>query len=228
MKTKGFYVLICLIGILCFSSCSEEDEVVYSCDDAVNLWVKDNLIEIRKMDRPQWKTLSASKKRAAYVAFTPQQKIIFWKEKLTDVMALDWTKDELEHIKLVYDFIDEHQDYFTDKGLSDEQLNVLDLFFYKWVEFARNELGWNMETIVSIAASGNDVIPENIKSSRVIKDFSDENISYIDDCHCSTKGDFCNVTGQGICEDSKCATSDFGCGWIWLQDCNGKCSDVYL
>lgn len=229
MRKNLFYVFISNISAFGVSSCSDQDDMVFSCDESVNLWAKENIAEIREMNRAEWKTLPASKKRAAYVAFTPQQKISFWKEKLTNVMSMDWTKEEQAHIKLVYDFVNEHPDFFGGDGLTGEQLNVLDLFFYKWVDVAQNEFGWDMKLIAAIAAYGGDFeIDASTKGrKRVVTDIFDDRLDDMNSCHCNTGmlSDFCNVTGEGMCEDVKCEGSDWGCGWIWLDDCNGRCSE---
>lgn len=231
MRKNLFYVFISIISAFGLSSCSDQDDMVFSCDESVNLWAKENIAEIREMNRAEWKTLSASKKRAAYVAFTPQQKISFWKEKLTNVMSMDWTKEEQAHIKLVYDFVNEHPDFFGGDGLTDEQLNVLDLFFYKWIDVAKNELGWDMKLMAAVAASGEDVVVQRSKvgpKSAIVDGFND-NMDNMNSCQCNTKilSDFCNISSQGVCEDTDCEGSDFGCGWLLLEDCNGRCSEVY-
>lgn len=58
--------------------------------------------------------------------------------------------------------------------------------------------------------------------------------SYLDmlavpeDCGCSQSGDFCSVRGHNLeCGGSGgCEGSDGGCGWLWLQDCNGECQST--
>jgi len=227
MKTI-FFTLICFVSTFSFMSCSSQDDNIYSCDDVINAWAQENISEIRSMSWAQWKKLPAEKKHAAYVAFTQQQKINFWKDKLTGLMTQDWSKEELDHIKLVYDFIIEHPSFFNNDGLTEEQENILELFFYKWSDIAKNKLGWNMKLIFAMVASGEDVI---LNKTRTGEDFTsgfDERIKYgPNDCHCNTSilSDFCNVTLQGICEDTSCNIVK-GCGWLFMQDCNGKCSDL--
>lgn len=225
---KKLILFVAFIGAWCLYSCSDQDEMVYSCDDAVNTWVKKNMAEIRGLNRLQWKNLPAVKKRAAYIAFTPQQKISFWKEKLEDVMTMDFTEDEREHVRIVYDFVIEHSDYFSKKGgLTDEEKNILDLFFYKWADTAQRKFGWDMGLIAAIAASGDDV--EMQRASNGTLNYSGDfngGLNEMKSCHCNTAmfSDFCGVTGEGICEKVDCETSDWGCGWIWLGDCNGRCT----
>lgn len=77
MRKNLFYVFISNISAFGVSSCSDQDDMVFSCDESVNLWAKENIAEIREMNRAEWKTLPASKKRAAYVAFTRNKKSHF-------------------------------------------------------------------------------------------------------------------------------------------------------
>lgn len=230
MKKKLLFTLAAFIGILFIASCSEQDEMTYSCDKTVDTWAKSNIAKIQNMNRAAWKALPAEKKRAAYRAFTPQQKITFWKDKFTGVLALNLTEKEREHIKLVYDFIIEHQDFFNNRELTDEENNTLDLFFYKWTTIAQEEFGWDMKLLVAIAASGDDI---NVKrgNNGILYSISDPSIDATkNDCHCNTAilSDFCNVTSQGPCEDVDCVETSDGCGWIWRQSCNGRCAGVYL
>lgn len=142
-------------------------------------------------------------------------------------MALDWSKEELDHVKLVYNFIMEHPDYFENGKLTDEQLNVVDLFFYKWADVAQNELGWDLKQIVAIAASGEDFFPQATRGDGLADSFEKPGLNN-NSCHCNTGilSDFCNVTAQGACEKVACVGTDNGCGWVFLQECNGRCSDV--
>lgn len=231
MKKKLIFTLIAFTGILFLTSCSDQDEITYSCNEAVDTWTKSNIAKIQNMNRTAWKALPAEKKRAAYRAFTPEQKVTFWKDKFTGILALNLTKEEREHIKLVYDFIIEHQDFFNNRRLTDEEKNTLDLFFYKWITIAQQEFGWDMKLLVAIAASGEDFNIRRGNNGILYSNDFDPSINVNDkDCHCNTGpvSDFCNVASQGLCEKTDCIKTNYGCGWIWLGDCNGRCSDVYL
>ena len=211
--------MISSIGLV---SCSNEDDLAFSCDKTIDTWAKENLTFIRSMDRNDWKTLTPAKKKAAYIAFTKEQRIAFWKDKLTEVMKLEWSEQERNHIKLVYDFVVEHSDFFGDESLTDEQANITDLFFYKWEEVAQTKFGWDKETIGSIIASGEDVTKMK-HQTRIIDNLYEE--AYRENnCNCSLKSDWCSVTGTSTCEDVACEQTFKGCGTILLYDCTGQCS----
>ena len=75
--------------ILILMSCNQDD-IVYSCNEEVNQWAKENLDGLRTMSREDWKGLSDNKKIAAYRAFNQEQRITFWKDKFAAVKMLDW------------------------------------------------------------------------------------------------------------------------------------------
>ena len=226
MKRRLLFIFTFIVSIF-FASCSSE-EIVYSCDDAVDAWVKKNLMSIQKMSRKDWLNLSSDKSIAAYRAFTANQRINFWRDKLNEVKNLQWSVLELEHIEKVEHFIESHLDLFSGAKLTEEQKNEIDLFFYKWQDYAIEELGWNRKLCYLIAASGSvlDTKKENANDARTLHyDTIDPSLKE-KNCHCNVKYDFCDVTFQGECEESFCYQSDVGCGWIFLNDCNGRCSLV--
>ncbi len=100
MRILNLFFLTCLLSV--FASCQKEE--IYSCNEEVNDWVKENLKEIRTMTRSEWKNLDEYVKRGCFVAFTQQQKVDFWKEKFNEALELGWTKEEAEHIKAEQQF----------------------------------------------------------------------------------------------------------------------------
>lgn len=149
--------LYILMGLVLFS-CKTGEVKVYSCDKATNEWAKQNLGYIRTQTRNQWNNLGESKKRAAYVAFTPEQKIALWKGKVEQVLTLGWSEEELEHIQTFNQFIDSHHKLFRNKELTKSQLNELEAFAAIWQEKAEKELGWSHHLVLSIMASPNNLL----------------------------------------------------------------------
>jgi len=47
----------------------------------------------------------------------------------------------------------------------------------------------------------------------------------IPECNCSASSNFCDTVTNPFpeCENTGCSRSDVGCGWLWLQACNGIC-----
>lgn len=148
------------IGVVLFS-CKTGEVKVYSCDKATNEWAKQNLGYIRTLTRDQWNNLDEDRKRAAYVAFNPEQRIALWKGKIEQILTLEWSEEELEHIQTFNQFIDSHHNFFRNKKLTKAQLNELEAFGTIWKEKAEKELGWSHNLILSITHSANNLLDKN-------------------------------------------------------------------
>lgn len=217
LKLHCISILTCLL-----TACNNEVDQVYSCNSSINTWTIENLEKIQEMSRNDWNNLDEMHKLAAYRAFTQKQRIIFWHKKLEEVLTLDWTEGERQHICLVDSFIDAHPDFLSGKRLTDDQLNVLETFFYLWTKNAKEKFRWSTKTAISIAGSGNSLIDKKgnvrYKNKEILKTRGN--------CHCNTSilSDFCN--GDGICKRTMCEEELLGCGWILVQSCNGECSGI--
>lgn len=224
---KKCYLLVFLLSCIGFWSCSEDDNV-YSCDATVNSWVKDNMSQIHQMTRADWLRTNVELGIPIYRAFTMEQKENFWKEKFKEIKQLSWTSQELNHIKKVEQFIANHPYVLSGKALTDNQLDEVELFFYKWKSEAIQQLNWKPEVCIAIAGSGYAM--KNTKgevvllSSRVADKMSSSAES---SCHCNTGmlSDFC-LNSPGPCESSTCEGSSAGCGWLLVQRCNGRCGGI--
>lgn len=218
----------CFLILLFFSllSCSQQDEVIYSCDETVNDWVQDHLTEIQQMNRENWLHVNDQVSIAVYRAFTADQRINFWRAKFEEVKNMSWSKDELMHIQMAENFVNSHLHFFSGEPLTDDQLDELESFFYKWQNEAMENLGWKKEVGLSIVATGNSL--KNTKGE-IIPLFSDRNdvmsVSAESKCNCNAGADFCfNVPGP--CEESSCEEYSPGCGWLMLMACNGLCGGI--
>ena len=216
--------LVVMLIVICFS-CSTDDEQLYSCDKTTNEWVKDNISTIRRMNRTQWLQCKSSRSLAIYKAFSPSQKMMFWKEKFKELQEMSWTREELEHILKVLKYVNTHSYVFGENKLTEDQEDELELFFYEWQNTAITKLGWTKALCVAIAGTGYKL---KNKDGEIDLLFSDTVISGPSkpqkDCNCNTSiiSDFCNVTLSGSCVKTIC-NSEKGCGWLMLQTCNGEC-----
>ncbi len=219
MKKIFFYVAALLLLISC------DDEPMYSCDEQTDRWVKENMEFVRNIDRDSFLTYSNAKKRAMYRAFTPEQRISMWKEKLNEVKMLSWNEKELSHITKLEEFIDMHKECFGDVQ-SGENDDVFDLFFYQWQIYAIDSLGWSRQICIAIAGT-----PNRMKESKEIEgyDLNAQKSTRAEeeepDCECKDSWwqDFCGPAA-GHCErDPTCRVQSSGCGWIWRAECDGMC-----
>lgn len=223
-------ILLGMLGLMVLiMSCSQSEEIFYSCDKTQDEWVKENLSEIRQMTRSEWLQVDETLARPVYRAFTPKQRIVFWQDKFNETKKLSWTDEELAHIQKAEDFMNSHLDFFYDNLLPQEE-DELEMFFYKWFKYSVEQLGWKEEVGLGIITSGH-----KLRNTGGELDFSSVRITANEtmstgtetskNCHCSVHGllNSCGLSGQE-CTEGSCDTQDFGCGALWLQDCDGLCN----
>lgn len=226
MKIKFFMLFVTTLIV----SCSSDYDVKYSCDEACDRWVKQNLETVRVMTRNDWKKVDLSLQSAVYRAFTPQQKIDFWNSKLKETLNQDWTEAERDHIKKIQQFIDRHHDFFSKKTLNDQEENELDIYFYRWMNYATDSLKWNKEAAAILLSSG-----YSIKKGKNVSEINGylvntietatKNAEYspiVPDCNCKLDHVLACFGGTDECKKTNCDEVS-GCGWLLLQSCTGKC-----
>lgn len=230
---RKFYLFGVFGLMVLITSCSQSEEIFYSCDKTQDEWVKENLSEIRQMTRSEWLQVDMSLSHPVYRAFTPQQCINFWKDKLNETKKLPWTDEELAHIQRAEDFINSHLDFFHDE-LTPEQEDELELFFYKWQKYSVEQLGWSENVAIAIMATGYKL--ENTKGELVIPTatFSkgvmasrSENDSDDKNCHCRKQTDSCHAINLGHCTNTDCYEKR-SCGWLGMFLCNGRCDESVI
>lgn len=228
-KMKKYLYWVTMMLLLGFSSCQQDDELIYSCDPEEDAWAKENLDDIRVMTRANWLKMDDSKKRVVYRAFSAEQKCNFWIEKIDKVLlANQWTEKEFNHISLLKDAVKEHLNWFNLKGIeADEKtFDEFKIFAYQWLEHARNELKWDDFLIGSIVATGDDLAIVNgkveskvVSSNRVIMKKREET------CDCKTSNivfTTCGSLQNSDCLSSSCETIR-DCGFLTSETCDGIC-----
>lgn len=221
---KQIFTLV-ILASLCLYSCN--NEVVYSCDENINEWVHENLSDIRVMSRSEWNNLEEDIKVPVYRAFTHQQRVNFWKNRFSDILALEWSDEEKAHIGLLLDFINNNQYIFEGYDImSDKEKNVFDLFIYEWIDKAKVDLGWSNSLLFPILASGNTMIDTNGTLLITNNKANSRALTPYSSCNCSTSSDWCDSSSINECEKKSCEDSTYGCGTIWIYSCNGVCGGV--
>lgn len=210
-----------LSALICAGSISCQTEH-YSCDPSVDQWVRKNLTTIRTMSRAEWEKLDPAVSRACFAACLPEQKLNFWIQKFDHALTLDWNEAEKEHITKIKDFLIRYPEVFGPDLYEEEELyDLFDRFMYEWTDHAETNLDWNQATIGSLIFSaykinnkkGDIKIPamtQNLTISRSMEEY----------CDCNVSNDFCSI---GYCNSSSCIDDTHGCGWVWVQRCNGLC-----
>lgn len=238
MKTPiwAFIALVCVL----MGSCTQSDEIVYSCDSEINTWVKENLSSFRDMNRTDWSTIGdMAKEKAAYRAFSLETRQAFWLDKIDEVMTLPWNEKELIHLKELKDFIADNLPMFAGLSrLSVEDRDRVQAFIYLWCEKAQEEMGWKPSTLFAICGDGHRM---EDKDGRIL--ISSVSGTLANSCDCSLRSDFCNQRmdviistdptlptipiGWAKCVDSDCKPTSGSCGLLFLYDCTGQCEYHY-
>lgn len=224
---KSLLIVTILLGML---SCQQDDELIYSCDPVEDAWAKENLDDIRTMTRANWLEIDDSKKRVVYRAFSAEQKLDFWVEKLDKILLENqWKESESAHILLLKDAVKEHLNWFDAKGIEvdEKTFDEFKIFAYRWLEYARNELRWDEFLIGAIVATGNDLVMENGKvkdsmfsSNRVMMKKREEVT-----CDCKTSNII--FTTCGSLQNSDCLSHPCieirDCGFLTSETCDEIC-----
>ena len=71
---KKLFFIVGLLSLLTFFSCQNEENVYYSCDEAEDAWVKENLSSIRKMETTEWFSIRYS---SSHLLTFPSKLIVF-------------------------------------------------------------------------------------------------------------------------------------------------------
>lgn len=226
MKTMNLF--LCVMFLFVSLSCQQE-ELMYSCDKQVDSWVKSNLSYVKSMDRTEWESVDEGLKRGCYVAFSPQQRQHLWLGKFNEALSLDWSMEEKEHIKVMIDFVQTHLSYFdSTKEDTDDEVETIEVFAYKWIKKAVSELGWNRKLIGGLVASPNAIINKEgtLKFARLNSDNGVKTRTEVE-CHCNQDDNWCSIEMSIECLPSDdCEISDSGCGFLWLSPCNGRCNGI--
>lgn len=206
-------------GLLACNSDFENDDV-YSCNEQLDEWAHANLRNIQAMDWESWQNLDEEYKRPAYAAMTPSQKILFWKDKIQQVLQLDWTNEERQHITKLYIYLENNPNMYNPEILKDSIENELFRDFYsKWEVEALYDLRLTEEQVYGIIYTGNRLLNINgdyemRKSMRLRSSGESGGSGGSDECNCNR-----NETGcSGTCARPK----DQTCGFMGKEECNGK------
>lgn len=235
MKKKIVFCVMSLVCALSFLSCSQDDEKIYSCDKEINEWVNSNIDQVHLMTRSQWQGLSNKVGIAVYRAFTPKQKITFWQEKFRELKTLDWSKDELLHINKAEDFMNANVDLFDSDKRTEKDIDELNLFFYKWQKEAEEKLGWDKAIVYSIAGTGAavkdkkgsiEIRKKSLKSIAKMSVLAESGNGNDPECNCNKESSISCFPAGPPCDKAKCDKTEYGCSWMWVSPCDGRCGGL--
>lgn len=104
-------------------------------------------------------------------------------------------------------------------GLEKVDQKDTQVYIYKWITYAKEELGWSKNLIGGIIASGNKLVDnqgnQEVNSESYVRLKSGKEV-----CNCNITYDFCYQTED--CKDTSCEERNY-CGILLLSKCNGYC-----
>lgn len=219
---KLYYSLLLLIGVIFILSCSKED-MNYSCDESTNKWVIANLDQIHTMTKKEWTMLEDSLKIPVYRAFTHKQRIDFWRERFKDIKLMKWTREEILHIEKAEAFFNSHLDFFSNKKLTDSQLDTLELFGYEWMSIGIEKFGWTPQTGNLIIGTGFTI--KNIENTNDSINLRTPVPKLTCHCHAGNYVFHPCYADWSSCIKTNCEKPlHTGCGFFAQEDCDGLCS----
>ena len=211
---KKIIILASVLIIGTVVSCQQDDyeEMTYSCNKRLNQWAHENINDISLMDRQAWLKLSEEYKKPAFNAFTPEQKLLFWKNKLEEVLkTFTWNKNEIAHILKLYAYLDEHPNMYEEEIMNDSlEHDRFARFAYKWKNDAYIDLNWSEELVYAIACTGHTMLDKegNYEIKMVEKNITFRE-TFNNDCNCKVGIDYrckygnCNFIRDGLLQNEQ-------------------------
>lgn len=178
------------------------------------------------LSREDWLKLPDSLKIPVFRTFSDSSKLNFWREKHIELMSMDWTNEEKEHIDKMYNYLYSNVNIFEHYTNSDAEILATDLMnkFEDWYNDSKNKLGWDLATIYAIVGTGDRVTDEFLRDLRGAITVTDRynGGGYLCDCNSSALCVFWRM-GYKCNKRANCNVSKSGCAPFWLYECNGSC-----
>jgi hypothetical protein len=239
-KSKLFFVaafiLISLAAIVYGTTRKPASLSVFSCDPVVNQWAVENIASIRTLSRAQAITLEPGRLRAAIIAFTPEQKMHFWKGKVDNALKLaGWDKEEVKHLDDLENAIDIKwfEPGFANDAEASQKFND---FKKNWIKTAIVQFHWSEKLIDNLLISGYDLKNKSGDINMATVYFGSKlKKAATEGCNCtSSNGGSEEQNGCPLRHGStiplhctlsnQCQLTGTGCGIMGLTACNGSCA----
>lgn len=117
--------------------------------------------------RTQWLKMSAEEQKAAYQKATGEDKIKIWNDKFVETENLDWSGDELQHIKKFEKFLSDNAEALFIEGKDNKQaMASFQDFTMKWMNEGKEKFRWSQELMFHIVADTGVLTNEMLKQLR--------------------------------------------------------------
>ena len=210
-----------LFCVFAFSSCMQ-DQMEFSCDPVINEYISNHQEEFVQYTVIDLAASEPLVQQPIFRSFTPEQKRDIWLQKIQFLLDNEpYTDAEYVHVEKLLDHL--HENYFSKENLVLEA-SLRSKFETEWINFAKSNLGWsdkNIAFVVFRVYTNHVQFDAEMNTLITIKQIALAD-SEMSTCNCNTNMDYCP---QGIiCKIGDCQMTT-GCGWLWSESCDGRCSD---
>lgn len=117
--------------------------------------------------REQWLKLSPDEQKTMYQKMSGEEKIKLWLAKFEETENLDWSGDELQHIKKFEKFLSDNAEALFIEGKDNKQaMASFQDFTAKWMNEGKEKFRWSKELMFHIVADTGIFTNEMLKQLR--------------------------------------------------------------
>ncbi len=222
---KFLFVTILLVSSLAFKK--SENEKAYSCNSDINTYVVKNVKKLSNIKLIKLNKYGLLYQQAIFRSLTADSRKTIWLERLSTLSNSTsmWDKSETESLKQLIELV---------KGIEfNHVLNDNDnQLITQWVNKTKVLHSWTpfhyLYILSSLSLSAqkqsefeNILIKETENAAKIDISENSPGEKSNSKCDCRVSFSGCNILHQ--CVPDGCAVTDYGCGGLWLQSCNGSC-----
>lgn len=210
MKKVKFVFLFFICSIL---SCQKQIEC-YSCIEEFDNYVKVNKELLENFTLKDLNVLNLEKQKASYRSFDSKKKSAIWKEKYKIILENAnnlYNSDELVEIQIIYDFISPE---------NIENVSKVHVFAEEWYLRTKQKFSWSDDKYRYLFFSLN-----TNELAYMVRDVDPQPTIFCNcnDIHSGILIEDCPSIMPDCREVNSCEETDGGCGYFWVDKCNGDC-----
>jgi len=210
-------ILVIILFILFTASC-KQNEAVFSCDPVLNEYISTHIGELKLLSLNDLTKSDLAFQQAVFRSYDAAKKREIWLQKIQSLLdTQNYTEAEYAHVASLLNHL--HEDYFVKEKIGTEA-NERKQFASDWISKAKNSLGWSDKQIAFVVYRLYTNPVEFDAEINAIQANVLETTDPNGNCTCNTSSSFCSNL---MCTSGSCNITT-GCGWLWSETCDGKCS----
>lgn len=213
MKVISSIVLFLLFTVSC-----KQNETTFSCDPVINVYVSTHKAQLKSLSFNDLTKSDLVFQQAVFRSYDAAKKREVWQQKIQLLLdTQNYTDSEYALVASIKNHL--HDNYFEPGNLESEALERRQ-FAADWIRKAKTELNWTDKDIAFVVYR---LYTNPIQFDAEIRASQTDQIEVGDpngNCTCNSNSDFCL---NSHCNSGSCNITT-GCGWLWSETCDGKCS----